>query len=379
MVLKQIWHYPRPLLAKRYLDLLDAGPVASTSIFAPRRTGKTEFLRQDLTPAAIERGYRVAYADLWQTRLSPGTSLIRGLEEALAPRNLKESVLNKVKMPVKKIAAKGAISGLAGELAIDLDSAKKEATDIALRIEELITELCEKAPLLLLIDEAQELARSVEAELVATALRTAITKRRDRVRVVFTGSSRTQLAHVFSNAKAPLYSVGASIHDFPLLDDGLVRFVADKFYAATQRALNVDEACREFEKFKCQPEPFLGAVVTVMMNPGLSLAEACAQQHAALNKAENHEGVWAGLDDLQRSLVRLFASNPAEKPFSTVTLNRLAKALGVASVDATSVQFAMRKLGVNNIGAKTPRGIFVFESAPFEAWVNTLTTGDDSW
>ncbi|MHB0992167.1 MAG: ATP-binding protein [Burkholderiales bacterium] len=372
MQLNQIWHYPRPLLAKCYLDLLGAGPVSTTSIFAPRRTGKTVFLRQDLTPAAIDLGYRVAYADLWQTRLSPGTALIRGLEEALEPKNLKERIINKVNTPVKKIRAKGEVGALTGELEIELEGAKKEATELALRIEELITHLCAKGPLLLLIDEAQELARSKETELVATALRTAITKLRDKVRVVFTGSSRTQLAHVFSNTKAPLYSVGASIQDFPLLDRGFVKFVVDKFYAATRRRLNMEEACKEFEKFKCQPEPFLGAIVAVMMNPALSLASACDQQHVEQNKAENHEGAWAGLDALQRSLVRLFADNPTEKPFSKTTLTKLAKELGVASLDATSVQFAMRKLGSNNIGSKNPQNLFIFESAPFEAWVRTL-------
>jgi len=377
MQLNQIWHYPRPQLAKRYLDLLGAGPVSSTSIFAPRRTGKTVFLRQDLTPAAIKRGYRVAYADLWQTRLSPGTALVRGLEEALEPKNLKEKLIRTAKSPVKKIKAKGELAGVKGELEVELNGAKKESIEIALRIEELITQLCAKGPLLLLIDEAQELARSAEAELVATALRTALTKFRDQVRVVFTGSSRTQLAHVFSNAKAPLYSVGASIQDFPLLDRGLVKFVADKFYAATRRRLSVDEAFVEFVKFKHQPEPFLGAVVAVMMNPGLSLASACELQHAEQNKAENHEGTWSEMDALQRSLVKLFAANPAEKPFGKATLAKLAKNLGIESLDATSVQFAMRKLGSNNLGAKNPQNIFVFESAPFEMWVKTLGQDED--
>lgn len=368
MKLTQIWHYPRPLLAKRYLDLLGAGPVSSTSIFAPRRTGKTVFLRQDLTPAALERGYRVAYADLWQTKLSPGVALIRGLEEALTPKNLGERLMEKAKTPVKKFKAKGAL----GELEVELDETKKAATDTALQIEDLIEKLCAKGPLLLLIDEAQELARSREAELVATALRTALTKHRDKVRVVFTGSSRTQLAHVFSNAKAPLYSVGASIQDFPLLDRGLVKFVADKFYAATKRRLSVDEAYAEFAGFNFQPEPFLAAVVCVMMNPGTTLKEACLAQHVELNKAENHEGTWASMDSLQQALVRLFANNPAERPFSKLTLAKLAQSLGLPSLEATTVQFAMRKLASNNIGSKGPQNLFVFDSAPFEAWVKTL-------
>lgn len=372
MKLPQIWHYPRPLLAKRYLDLLGAGPVSSTSIFAPRRTGKTVFLRQDLTPAAIERGYRVAYADLWQTKLSPGVALIRGLEEALAPKNLGERILDKAKTPVKKFKAKGAVGELNGELEVELGDAKKVATDIALQIEDLVEKLCAKGPLLLLVDEAQELARSKEAELVATALRTALTKHRDKVRVVFTGSSRTQLAHVFSNAKAPLYSVGAAIQDFPLLDRGFVKFVADKFYAATKRRLSVDEAFAEFEHFNFQPEPFLAAVVCVMMNPGTSLKAACLAQHEEQNKAENHEGTWAGLDSLQRELVRMFAKNPAERPFSKVTLAHLARSLGLETLEATTVQFALRKLASNNIVSKGPQNLFLFESAPFEAWLREL-------
>ena len=204
MQLNQIWHCPRPALAKSYLALLSAGPIVSTTIFAPRRTGKTVFLRQDLTPAAIDAGYTVAYADLWQTRLSPGVALVRGLEEALEPKTLSQKVLNKLQHPIKKVKAGGAVGDIKGEFEIELGDPRKEATDLALRIDDLISQLCAKNPLLLLIDEAQELARTRENELVATALRTAITKHRDKMRVIFTGSSRTRLAHVFSNTDAPL-------------------------------------------------------------------------------------------------------------------------------------------------------------------------------
>ena len=60
-----------------------------------------------------------------------------------------------------------------------------------------------KKPPLLFTDETQELARNRENEPVATALRTTLTKYRDKMRVVFTGSSRMQLAHVFSLSKSP--------------------------------------------------------------------------------------------------------------------------------------------------------------------------------
>jgi len=47
---------------------------------------------------------------------------------------------------------------------------------LPLRIEELVVKLVSRKKLLLLVDEAQELARNKENELMAMALRTAITK-----------------------------------------------------------------------------------------------------------------------------------------------------------------------------------------------------------
>lgn len=372
MKLNQIWHCPRSELAGSHLALLSAGPVVSTTIFAPRRTGKTVFLRQDLTPAAKEAGYTVAYADLWQTRLSPGVALVRGLEQALEPKTLTQKALNRLQQPIKKMKAGGAVGDFKGEFEVELNDPKKEATDLALRIDDLMAQLCAKNPLLLLIDEAQELARTKENELVATALRTAITKHRDKVRVVFTGSSRTRLAHVFSNTDAPLYSVGAAIQDFPLLGKELVEFVELKFQQATQRSLDVTQGWQKFQAFKQQPEPFLAAVVAVLMDPSLTLGRACELERAEQNKAENHEGTWSALDAVKKQLVRLLAEDATAKPFSKTILARLSKSLGLPVLDATSVQFALRKLSEKNVVSKSARGAYVFESDAFERWVRTL-------
>lgn len=374
MKLAEIWHYARPKLAASYLQLLRTGLVVSTTMFAPRRTGKTSFLRQDLTPAAQKAGFTVAYVDLWQTRLSPGVALVRGLEEALEPRTLAQKAMRRLQTPVKKVKAAGTLGDAKAEMEVELADPKKEASDLALRIDELMAQLCRKAPLLLLVDEAQELARNRDNELVATALRTAITKHRDQVRVVFTGSSRTRLAHVFSNADAPLYSVGAAIQEFPLLDRDFVEFVAEKFHTATQRTLDVAVAWTEFQAFKQQPEPFLAAVVASMMAPEMSLADACGRERLALANTENHAGTWTSLDGLQQALVKLLADNPAAKPFSKAVLAQLAKELGLQTLDATSVQFALKKLAERTVVDKSPRGLYVFENQAFEQWVRTTAS-----
>ena len=51
------WHYPRPKLAAKYLQTFDLGLTSARALFAKRRMGKSEFLEQDLIPAARELGY----------------------------------------------------------------------------------------------------------------------------------------------------------------------------------------------------------------------------------------------------------------------------------------------------------------------------------
>jgi hypothetical protein len=371
MNLIEIWHYHRPALAKIYLDTLNAGLVTSTTIFAPRRAGKTSFLLKDLTPAAEAAGYVVAYVDLWQTKLSPGVSIIRALERALEPKNTLQSFVKKLNTPVKKLTAKAEIAGakFVGELELG-DHSKHAQTEIALQIDVLIEELCKKKPVLLLIDEAQELAKTKEHEAVATALRTSITRNQNRLRVVFTGSSRTQLAHVFSNANAPLYSTGSAIADFPQLNRDFVEYIAERFKQSTGRTLPMIPAWQAFVDFQQQPEPFLVGIVDMVLNPSILLEDAMKAVADKLSRTENHEGAWAALDATQKALVRMLAQDSSLKPFSKALVLKLRTIIGVESLEATHVQRAMSKL--SNVVFKSPRDTYEFENEAFAQWVRTL-------
>lgn len=46
------WHFERDELAIQTLSLLSSGPAQALTLFATRRTGKTEFLLKDLAPHA---------------------------------------------------------------------------------------------------------------------------------------------------------------------------------------------------------------------------------------------------------------------------------------------------------------------------------------
>jgi hypothetical protein len=368
--LAPLWHCPRPALAKSYVDFLGVGVITSTSIFAPRRTGKTIFLLNDFRPAAEAAGYRVAYADLWQTGIQPALAIIRGLEECLEPRSLREKALAKLTEPVKKVKMKGGLGELKGEAEVEFADEKVAALEAGLRIDELIVKLTAKAPLMLLIDEAQALTKNAANEDVAKSLRTALTKHRERVRVLYTGSNRAKLAHMFSDAEAPLYAPGMGVTDFPLLGRDLAEFAAGKFAAATggTRSLNVDAAHHVLVQMQHRPEPFLRAVVAMLASPGITLEQAAEAAQGSSTQASAYEGTWTSLTALQRELLTRCLVDGFQ-PFAASTAADLAAALGVGRLAASSIQRAMASLDGRNILSKSPRGPYEFDDALFKRWI----------
>ncbi|MCW3505975.1 hypothetical protein K6Y68_38720, partial [Burkholderia cenocepacia] len=95
------WHFARPDLADAYLQAFDLKLSSARGLFARRRMGKTEFLRRDLMPAAIKKGYLAAYTNLWDNRSAPDRALVGALVEALEPQGVK-AVLTKLGKPVRK-------------------------------------------------------------------------------------------------------------------------------------------------------------------------------------------------------------------------------------------------------------------------------------
>ncbi len=99
----------RPELTRSDLELLKAQLGRPIVLFAPRRAGKTFFLHQDLTPAALAEGFTPVYADIWLHRTSPLSAIDHALEEALDGATVPASSVGKAaKTTVKKVEALGA-------------------------------------------------------------------------------------------------------------------------------------------------------------------------------------------------------------------------------------------------------------------------------
>src|SRR5476649_2187436 len=89
--LPEVFH--RPKLALQIASQMLAagiGGAASSGIFlaAPRRTGKSTFVREDLRPAFEQAGALVVYADLWANPTAdPGEVIVAAIRASLATRD----------------------------------------------------------------------------------------------------------------------------------------------------------------------------------------------------------------------------------------------------------------------------------------------------
>ena len=206
--------FPRTELARQLVRALKGQAIfgdAQNGLFlaAPRRTGKSTFLKEDLAPALIAAGAVVVYVDLWSaTQRDPAELLTRAIGEAL--RSHLGSVARAAReVGVSKVSLKGFI---------EIDPGKIGALDGATIPEALRT--LEKATgrtIALIVDEAQHALASEAGEDAMKALKSARDQMNspDRIRLmlVMSGSDRDKLLRLVANAAAPFF--GSRIHQMP--------------------------------------------------------------------------------------------------------------------------------------------------------------------
>jgi hypothetical protein len=264
------WHYARPRLAQQVLQTFELGLTAARGLFARRRMGKTEFLRKDLIPAAQAAGYVTAYVNLWTNRAAPGDAIVEAIALALEPHTGYEKLMAQLKRPVGKLKATATVAGVAGTLEADLEKTPA-ITPGALSA---VLQRLDKSdrPLLLMLDEAQVLARPANTDL-AHALRAELDTRKDAVKVVFAGSSEATLRRMFAVASEPFYN-WASLEPFDLLGREFVEAMVRRVNKITKYPLSLPSAQRAFKALDSTPELFRRYLEFYVIDPQAGSAAA---------------------------------------------------------------------------------------------------------
>lgn len=356
-ILNDPWHFHRTELAKQILGMFENGLASSLTFFAPRRMGKTEFLRKDISPLAEKLGWRVFYFSFLDAGLHSEGQFIQALNEF----SQQSSLIGKASNWIKNI----------GSVSTEVAGVKAEVTlaqgQVNSSILSSITKLAQQGkPILLLLDEIQALAGSKHKTTIAS-LRTALDMHKESIKVIFTGSSREGLRQMFSVSSAPFFHYGQNL-PFPNLTKAFTDHLTDVFQQTTGRNLDKEVLWSAFIDMKQSPQLARSLVERLALNPMLAIDFAKEQLIADTLGHRDFIGLWSEFKPLEQLLLKGIAESQAEL-YSSQFRQHLADSIGVDSIAVSSIQSALRSLSKKQIIFKPENGAYEIEDALFKEWV----------
>ena len=363
--------FSRPELASKISGLvMDPNATSSTSsglfLAAPRRTGKSTFLREDLRPHLVASGALVVYVDLWADRNSdPGELIVRSIRDELARH---EGAISRLAKSV------GLESISIGGVSLSMD---KVGLGAQISLSAALAALSDtvKKPIVLVIDEAQHAITTQAGYDALFALKAA----RDELnssthhglRVIATGSNRDKLAMLRNSKDQAFFS--APLIAFPPLDSGFVRW----FCAGTKLPVRLDESevLVLFEQASFRPEILASAADSLRFNFDLAPEDVQQEFSKAVEeqiKASDEQYVQGlrALPPLQFAVLAVMANNGAAyAPFEQKTLAEYQSIMTKIAptekgkTDVPNIQQALAYLQEKSLVWREKRGVYSLEES----------------
>lgn len=368
------WHYERTSLISAVLSGFEAGVSNTITLFAPRRMGKTEFLLYDLIPAASAKGYQTLYVSFWDNPEDPVGSLSGAVERAIHGSSWLQRRKDPSRRSVREVKVGGGVNpvtGVSGQAAVSFDSERAADAESLSQLRSLFHRFLKMHPrVLLCLDEVQHLATREAFEPLVYFLRTLIDENRERLFVVYTGSSRDGLRQLFSRRKAPLFRSTSQI-DLPNLDAGFVRHILSAFEQATSgRTLDPASSMRAFVAMNRVPWDFR-AVIEEMILSGESDIESVTERYRESQMEENdYSHIWKSLKPVDRAVLVWLAGDREGGLYQDQAKQFVADHVGmnVSDVSVHTIQNALKRLRGKHI-SQVHQGVWEFEDPDFMAWV----------
>lgn len=338
---------------------------------APRRTGKSTFLQNDLRPALEAQGAVVIYVDLWSdTKRDPGSLISEAIGNEL---NNHLGVLSRI----AKNANVNSI-GVDGWLSIDTS---KIGQQNGVTLTDALKALhgAAKKPIALLVDEAQHALTSADGESSMSALKSA----RDQMNqpgstnlmLVMSGSDRDKLLRLVNTNGAPFF--GSAISRMPALGRDFVEFVAGLI--AKQRLdlvpIDVDTLWVAFQVFGCRPQFFsqaLGDALNPMIvsNQRFELDVLAAAKQRQIDDESQMESAYLSLKPLEQAVFwRILEQGSKFRPYDVESRDFYEKIIK-KKVSSQMVQNALEYLRLQNPSLiwKSARGEYALDDAMMHSW-----------
>lgn len=372
----KIFTFHRPVLADGYCDSLEGrGLVDGRSglfLAAPRRTGKSTFLREDLLPAMQRRGWTTIYVDLWSDKSKDPALLITTAVKT------KISAFSGVVAKLAKATGLEKVN-VFGALTLSLNSLELPT---GLTLTDALEALVEagQAPVALVIDEAQHALTTqagIDAMFALKAARDSLNQGAGRqgLFIVLTGSNRDKLAHLVLKRTQPFF--GSQVTRFPLLGkdftDAYTVFV--NTHLASDNQLDAKDMFEAFKLVGHRPEMLRNIVADIALGAGaMHLGEALKNgaEEIKLRIWGAMESEFEELPDMQRAVLEVMISEGnAYVPFSEGSMKAYADRLNQDKVAVASVQAALDALRDKGLVWRAAYGDYALEDESLAGWYQT--------
>lgn len=368
----QPFKFHRPELARGYCEALQGTGImdARSGLFlaAPRRTGKSTFLREDLLPDLDKLGWTTVYIDLWtEKETSPAILIAREVRKSLFKFSGTITKLAKA-AGLERVTVFGALSLSMASLSLP------ENVSLADALEALVE--ASGKPVVLIVDEAQHALNSKEGMDAMFGLKAA----RDRLNqgaagqrlfLVFTGSNQDKLTQLVLKRNQPFF--GCRVTKFPKLGREFSDAFTDdiNLKLAVTNQFDKDDVFEAFKLVGHRPELLRGIIADLAL-------DGAAENLAAELKAEAssfREYIWgamesefAALSPAQRAVLeRMLQTGAKYAPFTEDSLKAYS-ALAGQEIDAAAAQGALRGLRDKNLVWQAAYGDYALEDESMVTW-----------
>lgn len=362
----------RPELARGYCEALKGtGIVDSRSglfLAAPRRTGKSTFLREDLLPELGKLGWTTVYVDLWvEKETSPAILIAREVRKSLSKFSGVIAKLAKA-TGLEKVTVFGALSLSMTSLSLPENVSLADAL-------EALADASDK-PVVVIVDEAQHALNSKEGMDAMFGLKAARDRlnqsiAQQRLFLVFTGSNQDKLTQLLLRRNQPFF--GCRVSKFPKLgkdfSDAFTEDINRKLAPTNQ--FNKDDVFEAFKLVGHRPELLRNIIAELALDGAASLlaaelkAEATAFRERIWGEMESE---FASLSPVQRAVLeRMLQTGAKYAPFTEDSLKAYS-ALAGQEVDATTAQGALKGLREKNLVWQAAYGDYALEDESMVTW-----------
>lgn len=365
--------FHREVLASRLAKhLLSVDGSSGLFITAPRRTGKSTFIREDLIPVLkITHSVEVVYADLWEDpSANPGDVIVTAIKDRL---------LSFSGLVMKAAKASGLEKIKVGGLELNLDGVgfgKGETLTKAL----FALAYASKKPIVMVIDEAQHTQTSEEGRHALFALKAA----RDALnagdgpgfRLLAIGSNTDKLAMLVEDKDQAFYQ--APMTPLPLLGKSYIQWRLDLLDIDPKPSIEAMEEV--FLMCSNRPEPLKKVLKDISLSFEEGSIDDLLKQSMVKNLSRSREIFLQQVNDLNpldAAVLKVMARegtgfSPYAKSSNELYRSILEKSTAdqTTQIDNSSIQQALERLRGVKMVWRSGRGAYAIEDTQHINWLN---------